>query len=63
MSEKEFIAELYRFIDSAFDDAQDALLEGVTDGTELIHEGRLELALAVITKIKMWEKENGKAIV
>ena len=60
MNEKEFLAELYLFINDAFDDAQQALLEGVTDGTELIYEGRLELALALITKVKMWEKEQLK---
>ena len=56
---KEILNKIKLYCQSAIDDANDALEEDLTDGSEDIYEGRFELAQSLLERIEIWEKENG----
>lgn len=56
---KEILNKIKLYCQSAIDDANDALEEDLTDGSEDIYEGRFELAQSLLEQIEIWEKENG----
>lgn len=52
---KNILKEIKKFCNDAIKDANDALEENLTDGSEGIYEGRLELAESLLDQIKEWE--------